>query len=138
MPTRLRPHPAHLSHRPPSAILVIRHGQGPRRTRQAGRARSAEAVCVRHAGDDQTSTREMYVRLFICFILFFDCYEGLKRSRRLAQGVHAADMSPPTPNPTSLCPGWRITPLGRLVRPIRIRPNRPLPMPVQRKKRDHA
>ncbi|KAL5513695.1 hypothetical protein ACEPAH_4094 [Sanghuangporus vaninii] len=50
------------------------------------------------------------------------------KRRRLArgvQGVHAADMS--LVSPTSLRPGWRITPLGRLVRPMRMRPIRPLP-----------
>ncbi|KAL5492893.1 hypothetical protein ACEPAI_4341 [Sanghuangporus weigelae] len=53
------------------------------------------------------------------------------KRRRLArgvQGVHAADMS--LVSPTSLRSGWRITPLGRLVRPMRMRPLCPLPNPV--------
>ena len=53
-----------------------------------------------------------------------------KKRRRLARGcagVHAADMSVVTPESTSLRSGWRRTPLGRLVRPMRMRPLHPLP-----------
>ena len=55
-----------------------------------------------------------------------------KKRRRLARGcagVHAADMSVVTPESTSLRSGWRRTPLGRLVRPMRMRPLHPLPPP---------
>ncbi|KAL5530966.1 hypothetical protein ACEPAG_3842 [Sanghuangporus baumii] len=51
-----------------------------------------------------------------------------RRLGRGVQGVHAADMS--LVSATSLRPGWRVTPLGRLVRPMRMRPLRPLPNPA--------
>ncbi|KAH8111794.1 hypothetical protein DFH11DRAFT_1690240 [Phellopilus nigrolimitatus] len=53
-----------------------------------------------------------------------------KKRRRLARGcigVHAADMSPVSPANAASRSGWRTTPLGRLVRPMRMRPLRPLP-----------
>ncbi|KAI5120190.1 hypothetical protein M0805_002656 [Coniferiporia weirii] len=51
-----------------------------------------------------------------------------KKRRRLARGcigVHTANMSPMTP--AAVRSGWRTTPLGRLIRPMRMRPLRPLP-----------
>ncbi|OCH96274.1 hypothetical protein OBBRIDRAFT_809203 [Obba rivulosa] len=56
-----------------------------------------------------------------------------KKKRRLphgVQGVHAPDMSPVTPENAASRPGWHVTPLGRIVRPIRIRPEHPLPPPL--------
>jgi hypothetical protein len=53
-----------------------------------------------------------------------------KKKRRLprgVQGVHASDMSLVTK--LKLRPGWRTTPLGRLIRPMRMRPFRPLGKP---------
>ncbi|KZT69235.1 hypothetical protein DAEQUDRAFT_691083 [Daedalea quercina L-15889] len=55
-----------------------------------------------------------------------------KKRRRLARGVkgvHAADMSLVTPENAASRPGWRITALGRIIRPIRMRPDHPLPDP---------
>lgn len=52
-----------------------------------------------------------------------------RKRRRLArgcQGVHAADMSIVTASTYSARAGWRKTPLGRLIRPMRMRPLRPL------------
>jgi len=52
------------------------------------------------------------------------------KRRRLArgvQGVHAPDMSPVTPENVSSRPGWYVTPMGRIVRPMRMRPGKPLP-----------
>lgn len=59
--------------------------------------------------------------------------EPPRKKRRLpkgVQGVHAADMSLVTPENVSTRGGWKVTPLGRLVRPIRMRPDKPLPEPV--------
>lgn len=56
--------------------------------------------------------------------------EPPKKRRRLprgVQGVHAADMSLVTSENASSHPGWRITSLGRLIRPMRMRPGHPLP-----------
>ena len=52
------------------------------------------------------------------------------KKRRLArgvQGVHASDMSLVTPENASSRSGWNITPMGRIVHPIRIRWEKPLP-----------
>ena len=52
------------------------------------------------------------------------------KKRRLArgiQGVHASDMSLVTPENASSRPGWHVTSTGRIVRPIRMRPEKPLP-----------
>ena len=56
--------------------------------------------------------------------------DRLTKKRRLArgvQGVHAPDMSLVTPESAPLRPGWRVTPMGRIVHPIRMRPEKPLP-----------
>ncbi|EJC99650.1 uncharacterized protein FOMMEDRAFT_160076 [Fomitiporia mediterranea MF3/22] len=47
-----------------------------------------------------------------------------RRLTRGSQGIHASDMSLVTRS--SLRPGWRLTPLGRLVCPMRMRPLHPL------------
>ncbi|KIP07446.1 hypothetical protein PHLGIDRAFT_421113 [Phlebiopsis gigantea 11061_1 CR5-6] len=56
--------------------------------------------------------------------------EPPRKKRRLprgVQGVHSADMSIVTPENVSGRGGWKVTPLGRLVRPVRMRPAKPLP-----------
>ncbi|KAF9649970.1 hypothetical protein BDM02DRAFT_3179499 [Thelephora ganbajun] len=50
-----------------------------------------------------------------------------RRLPRGVQGIHASDMSLVTPENASSRPGWRVTPMGRVVRPIRMRPGKPLP-----------
>jgi len=50
-----------------------------------------------------------------------------RRLARAIQGVHAPNMSLVTPENVSSRPGWRVTPMGRIVRPIRMRPGKPLP-----------
>ncbi|KAH9926928.1 uncharacterized protein B0H18DRAFT_303671 [Fomitopsis serialis] len=52
-----------------------------------------------------------------------------RRLPRGVQGVHAADMSLVTPENVASRPGWRVTALGRIIRPIRMRPEHPLPDP---------
>ena len=49
------------------------------------------------------------------------------RLARGIQGIHASDMSLVTPENASSRPGWRVTPMGRIVRPMRMRPGKPLP-----------
>src|SRR6266702_1256626 len=56
-----------------------------------------------------------------------------RKRRRLARGVHgqhAQDMSPITPENIHQRPQWRVTPLGRLIRPMLMRPARPLGPPL--------
>ena len=56
-----------------------------------------------------------------------------KRRRLVARGVHARhthDMSLVTPSNVHQRPQWRVTPLGRLIRPMRMRPARPLGLPL--------
>ncbi|KAI0730896.1 hypothetical protein C8Q76DRAFT_613906 [Earliella scabrosa] len=56
-----------------------------------------------------------------------------KKRRRLprgVQGVHARDMSLVTPENVATRGGWRVTPAGRLIRPMRMRPTHPLPEPL--------
>ncbi|KAI8985757.1 hypothetical protein BD414DRAFT_537229 [Trametes punicea] len=56
-----------------------------------------------------------------------------KKRRRLprgVQGVHAADMLLVTPENVKSRGGWRVTATGRLIRPMRMRPDRPLPEPL--------
>ncbi|KAI0820292.1 hypothetical protein BC628DRAFT_916512 [Trametes gibbosa] len=53
-----------------------------------------------------------------------------KKRRRLprgVQGVYATDMSLVTPENVQTRGGWRVTATGRLIRPIRTRPDHPLP-----------
>ncbi|KAI9060938.1 hypothetical protein FKP32DRAFT_1577040 [Trametes sanguinea] len=64
-----------------------------------------------------------------------------KKRRRLprgVQGVHAADMSPVTPENVKTRGGWRVTATGRLIRPMRMRPERPLPEPLDAAAADKA
>jgi len=60
-----------------------------------------------------------------------------RKRRRLARGVHgrhAQDMSLVTRENTHQRPQWRVTPLGRLIRPMRVRPARPLGPPLDSSK----
>ena len=56
----------------------------------------------------------------------------LKRRRlpRGVQGIHASDMSLVTPENVGERGGWKVTPLGRIVKPMRMRPEHPLPPPL--------
>ncbi|KAI0321223.1 hypothetical protein OF83DRAFT_371906 [Amylostereum chailletii] len=56
-----------------------------------------------------------------------------KRARlaREIQGFHAPDMSLVSPTNVHLHPQWHVTPLGRLIRPMRMRPVRPLDPPLK-------
>lgn len=59
--------------------------------------------------------------------------EPPRKRRRLprgVQGVYAQDMSLVTPENAESRGGWRVTALGRLVRPIRMPPEHPLPDPI--------
>ncbi|PCH44599.1 hypothetical protein WOLCODRAFT_133309 [Wolfiporia cocos MD-104 SS10] len=53
-----------------------------------------------------------------------------RRLPRGVHGVHSGDMSLVTPENVAARGAWRVTPLGRIVRPIRMRPEHPLPDPV--------
>ena len=59
--------------------------------------------------------------------------DGHSKKRRClprgVQGVHAADMSLVTPENAATRPGWHVTALGRVIHPIRMRPDHPLPDP---------
>ncbi|KAI9440989.1 hypothetical protein H4582DRAFT_1940792 [Lactarius indigo] len=62
-----------------------------------------------------------------------------QKRRRLARGVHGRhtqDMSLTTPENVHQRPQWRLTPLGRLIRPMRMRPARPLDPPLRSKNLD--
>ncbi|KAI0332655.1 hypothetical protein GY45DRAFT_1273311 [Cubamyces sp. BRFM 1775] len=53
-----------------------------------------------------------------------------KKRRRLprgVQGIHASDMSLVTPENAQTRGGWRVTATGRIIRPVRMRPEHPLP-----------
>ncbi|VDB94248.1 unnamed protein product [Peniophora sp. CBMAI 1063] len=50
--------------------------------------------------------------------------------RRRTVGVHAPDMSPMTIERARTQPGWTVTTLGRLIRPVRMRPEHPLDPPL--------
>ncbi|TDL26493.1 hypothetical protein BD410DRAFT_825658, partial [Rickenella mellea] len=50
-----------------------------------------------------------------------------KRLSRGCQGRQSSDMEPITPESATKRPGWTKTPLGRLIRPMRMRPLHPLP-----------
>ncbi|RDB27670.1 putative RNA-binding protein P16F5.06 [Hypsizygus marmoreus] len=57
--------------------------------------------------------------------------EPPKKKRRRAAGVYAPDMSLVTPENVAERGGWKVTELGRVVRPVRMRPERPLPPPIE-------
>ncbi len=60
--------------------------------------------------------------------------EPPKKKRRRAHGVHAEDMSLVTAENVNERPGWKVTPMGRIIRPVRIRPEHPLGEPLEVKK----
>ncbi|KAI0792206.1 hypothetical protein C8Q75DRAFT_754886 [Abortiporus biennis] len=56
-----------------------------------------------------------------------------QKKRRLVRGVHGVqkdNMTLVTPENVKEHSGWRVTELGRLIKPIRMRPDHPLPQPV--------
>ncbi|GLB41442.1 putative peptide hydrolase [Lyophyllum shimeji] len=59
--------------------------------------------------------------------------EPPKKKRRHCAGVEAPDMSLVTPENVTGRGGWKVTPLGRIVRPVRMRPEHPLPPPEEDK-----
>ena len=62
-----------------------------------------------------------------------EAHRPRKRRRLAARGVqarHAHDMSLVTTSNVHQRPQWRVTPLGRLIRPMRMRPARPLGPPL--------
>lgn len=48
---------------------------------------------------------------------------------------HSQDMSPVTPANVASHSGWKVTSTGRLMRPMRMRPGKPLPLPIALKER---
>ncbi|KAF8217097.1 hypothetical protein K438DRAFT_1748208 [Mycena galopus ATCC 62051] len=52
------------------------------------------------------------------------------RRKRKRGGVEAEDMSLVTPENAAQRPGWKVSEMGRIVRPVRMRPARPLPPPL--------
>ncbi|KAI0032984.1 hypothetical protein K488DRAFT_78160 [Vararia minispora EC-137] len=56
------------------------------------------------------------------------------RKRRRTLAVHAPDMSPITPERARAHPAWRVTSLGRLIRPMRMRPAHPLDPSIDQRK----
>ncbi|KAI0766099.1 hypothetical protein BD413DRAFT_717831 [Trametes elegans] len=67
--------------------------------------------------------------------------QPIKKRRRLprgVQGVHAPDMSLVTPENAVGRAGWRVTATGRLIKPLRMRPDHPLPEPVDAVKPDNT
>jgi hypothetical protein len=92
----------------------------------------------RTSGNGTQGIEWLYARTFILF------YSGRRvakehqaaedepprKKRRLprgVQGVYASDMTFVTPENVAGRGGWKVTPLGRLIRPIRMRPEHPLP-----------
>jgi hypothetical protein len=63
--------------------------------------------------------------------------EPPKKRRKRSGGVQAEDMSLVTPENVVGRGGWKVTPLGRIVRPVRMRPEHPLP-PVDEDKMKKA
>lgn len=61
--------------------------------------------------------------------------EPPKKRRKRSAGVAAEDMSLVTPDNVKGRGGWKVTPLGRIIRPVRIRPEKPLPPVTEEKKK---
>ncbi|KAF8224863.1 hypothetical protein L208DRAFT_1444296 [Tricholoma matsutake] len=61
-----------------------------------------------------------------------------KRKRSHSLGVQAPDMSLVTPENVAQRAGWTITPLGRILRPLKIRPVRPLPPTTEMRSQKHG
>ncbi|KAF7296385.1 hypothetical protein HMN09_01108600 [Mycena chlorophos] len=53
-----------------------------------------------------------------------------RKRKRAAAGVHAPDMSLVTPENAATRAGWTVSAMGRVLRPMRMRPARPLPPPL--------
>lgn len=63
--------------------------------------------------------------------------EPPRKKRRLPRGVHgihAVDMTLVTPENVEQRTGWHVTPLGRMIRPVRMRPSHPLPDTIDKAK----
>ena len=63
--------------------------------------------------------------------------EPPRKKRRLPRGVHgihAVDMTLVTPENVEQRAGWHVTPLGRMIRPVRMRPSHPLPDTIDKAK----
>ncbi|KAJ2931224.1 hypothetical protein H1R20_g5804, partial [Candolleomyces eurysporus] len=60
------------------------------------------------------------------------------RKRRRVDGVYAQDMSLVTPEIANTKGGWKVTPMGRILRPMRMRPARPLPPTLEEQTRNAA
>ncbi|KAJ7198917.1 hypothetical protein B0H12DRAFT_1244741 [Mycena haematopus] len=52
------------------------------------------------------------------------------RRKRKRGGVEAQDMTLVTAETAAQRPGWKVTEMGRVIRPVRMRPARPLPPPL--------
>ncbi|KAG6810476.1 hypothetical protein H0H92_011711 [Tricholoma furcatifolium] len=61
--------------------------------------------------------------------------EPPKKKRKGLVGREAADMSLVTPENVAGRSGWKVTPLGRILRPVRMRPDHPLPPPNEEKEK---
>lgn len=61
-------------------------------------------------------------------------HEPPRKKRRRYGGIEAADMSLVSPENVATRSGWTVTPLGRILRPMRMRPSHPLPPPNEDKK----
>lgn len=53
-----------------------------------------------------------------------------KKRKQAFAGTHAEDMSLVTPSNVASHPGWKVTTMGRMIRPVRMRPEKPLPLPT--------
>ncbi|KAF7308153.1 hypothetical protein HMN09_00663000 [Mycena chlorophos] len=53
-----------------------------------------------------------------------------RKRKRSTAGVHAPDMSLVTPENAATRRGWTVSAMGRVLRPMRMRPARPLPPPL--------
>ncbi|KAF8159238.1 hypothetical protein B0H34DRAFT_702623 [Crassisporium funariophilum] len=60
--------------------------------------------------------------------------EPPKKRRKKHGGSHAEDMSPVTPENAKERGGWKVTALGRITRPVKMRPEHPLPAVTEEKK----
>ncbi|KAF8075053.1 hypothetical protein FPV67DRAFT_1575346, partial [Lyophyllum atratum] len=61
--------------------------------------------------------------------------EPPKKKRKRSGGTEAADMTLVTPDNVEGRGGWKVTPLGRVVKSVRMRPDHPLPPPKEDKEK---
>ncbi|KAF8888104.1 hypothetical protein BD779DRAFT_1611399 [Infundibulicybe gibba] len=59
--------------------------------------------------------------------------EPPRKKRKQYGARHAEDMSLVTPENAQERGGWKVTPLGRIMRPVRMRPEKPLPVVLDQK-----